>query len=907
MLRSGVVSMMLSAFLILAFASGCGESSVAPVSPPVDESITIQDATGPSTGHQLWGYYDVTIDLEKMLAEVIPIRTAEMTVNVTQFLQPKWSSIHLVSIEIDLVDSDPENGLIVCDVILKHPFPGAQVYRGFDVRGILMGGWERNLDHDSMARYGGPGTLELLNADGHARWWNPIEFGPKDTIFGYTQGGRAPVDYTPNATLNGYKYFADELGPDDEIDLNPANRGTFANSPGVNSRRYEIQFPMAGGSPVYRFGYAIDASWHPPDESGAPNYPIGSFPSDANCAEPYFIKVTDNGSDAWFKDENDHGGSLKLAIEVFDWQSVENPDGVEGELSGLWIEGEPFGDPIDILPIAEILPGGDTSQIFQIELNDLNLYKSGEYEIWIIAESADPDSYEPQIEDGTSGFTWPDSNLAAYLLSAVEIGSISPMLAPIVAAIDPDEGERDTIVDITVTGQHFEDGCQVELRDPNNSSNVIQGINEIWVNDGEVDVTFDLSDAELGNYDVVAINLTEMEGILPDGFEVVIPPDSIIYVDSSNTMGIEDGSEANPYNTIHEGLAAAGDGDEVRVDDSGTPYYGDHVIPVRVSLKSVNWDESDGDDEATIQANNGSVTLVTGADGARIDGFELIGTFAMVWRAATGIEVDGGSMDITNCTIHDFNNDAAKGIWLKNGSLSYISDVEIYDISNFGYNFAAIFYGILAEDCSSAGGEYLLIERTTIHDIKSYGFYDGKGCSPHGIRLDNSDGAKVINSIVYSVHGGHQNMLYGVTIMNSDDVEIQNIVVYDMYLTFNLGNAFGIKVTDSDNVDIRNILICYVRDSGSASHSYGVTSAGSTNLTYEYNDTWFCSTSLYQNVTPGTGCISEYPEFVTDDSGHDFHLIQNVSPCIDTGDPSILDPDESISDMGAYGGPGGSW
>jgi hypothetical protein len=45
-------------------------------------------------------------------------------------------------------------------------------------------------------------------------------------------------------------------------------------------------------------------------------------------------------------------------------------------------------------------------------------------------------------------------------------------------------------------------------------------------------------------------------------------------------------------------------------------------------------------------------------------------------------------------------------------------------------------------------------------------------------------------------------------------------------------------------------------------------------------------------------CIDEDPEFLDPESG-DFHLTED-SPCIDMGDPEILDPDGTISDMGAY-------
>jgi hypothetical protein len=35
--------------------------------------------------------------------------------------------------------------------------------------------------------------------------------------------------------------------------------------------------------------------------------------------------------------------------------------------------------------------------------------------------------------------------------------------------------------------------------------------------------------------------------------------------------------------------------------------------------------------------------------------------------------------------------------------------------------------------------------------------------------------------------------------------------------------------------------------------------------------------------------------------------LESDSPCIDAGDPNVEDPDGSRSDIGAFGGPDGSW
>jgi hypothetical protein len=75
---------------------------------------------------------------------------------------------------------------------------------------------------------------------------------------------------------------------------------------------------------------------------------------------------------------------------------------------------------------------------------------------------------------------------------------------------------------------------------------------------------------------------------------------------------------------------------------------------------------------------------------------------------------------------------------------------------------------------------------------------------------------------------------------------------------------------------------------------------------WTYNDVYGNSSGNYTGIDDPTdtlGNISEDPDFV---SSSDYHL-QNSSPCIDTGSPAIDDPDNSQSDMGAYGGPNGNW
>ena len=86
----------------------------------------------------LWGTWDISFDPDSNTAEVVPVRGSTFTANVTQFLQPPISKSHLMGIEIK-PETDWLSGYVAVDVIFTHPFPGLDVYTGFDVKGVCIG------------------------------------------------------------------------------------------------------------------------------------------------------------------------------------------------------------------------------------------------------------------------------------------------------------------------------------------------------------------------------------------------------------------------------------------------------------------------------------------------------------------------------------------------------------------------------------------------------------------------------------------------------------------------------------------------------------------------------------------------------------------------------------------------
>lgn len=82
-----------------------------------------------------------------------------------------------------------------------------------------------------------------------------------------------------------------------------------------------------------------------------------------------------------------------------------------------------------------------------------------------------------------------------------------------------------------------------------------------------------------------------------------------------------------------------------------------------------------------------------------------------------------------------------------------------------------------------------------------------------------------------------------------------------------------------------------------------------TNSILSYNDNYGNGDGSWYNCTPGIGNISADPQFVGG-TGAEAYFLQPTSPCIDAGDPDLLDPDSTRSDIGALyydqGGGGGN-
>jgi len=361
-----------------------------------DELLDMTDRSNPfdwiplQGPHGLWGFWQIMIDKENNIVEIVPLRTSNLHLNAVKFLEPGGEPGMLQI--VGGLNWNVDKTILDVDVQITHPFPTFPQFSGFDVKGILIPRAEFSGFSDATILTSGPDDLRILNADGYTRWWNPEEFIGND-IFSYRDGALGMKDskWDFKSILNGFKYFADTLNEADPvITQDIAMRGVFA-AGSTNKRHYTIAVPQFPADLI--FNYAVDASWAPPLVK-PPDIP-DDFPPEANESEPWAI-VPQETLNTLFYDEtiSEQGGELILQVAVYDWQNPgEAPAGsierVVGEWPGLF----------DMTEAAFISNEGDYSLwelILAPQVGALSSTNDVEYLIW--AESTDGGGYGGKLD-----------------------------------------------------------------------------------------------------------------------------------------------------------------------------------------------------------------------------------------------------------------------------------------------------------------------------------------------------------------------------------------------------------------------------------------------------------------------------------------------------------------------------
>lgn len=524
------------------FLLGCAGGGNSPVTPGTQAQIGPSSPESDPGTRQLWGLWDCYMEPGGDTIEVVPLRSATFTANVNSLLEGSPGNLNILDLDLSQLIPD---GLVSCTVQLKHPLPGLDQFHGFDVWGVFMHDGQSTLDYDGLTYSESPDEgAVLLNADGYTRWFNYSEFfGTTMPIFEFTPGALSSLP-DPNATLNGYRIFADGLGIETDYHdwiTTPGNadsRGMFS-AGAVNSRRYEMQFPVIGGIPEARFQYAVVAGWEPGDPTltGQPTvYDPLDFPTDANCDEAFFVHA-DPANSTLYYDGTSAGGSFIADIEVFDWQGgFVGGLGVPSEIERIVLEADflPGGTySYDATQLAAIaIPGTDNSSVFQVDISGCSPTAPGLTDFWVVVESAGMfgDSYD----QGFPTTFPPNAHRAAFLRGSVDIAAIGPMGLDVIS-IDPDTVPFWSYVDdAIITGIDFEDGATVELR--KTGEDPVPGTNVVWINSTTIQCDFDLAGVDSGIWDVVVINPDLEEGILDDGLTIDVWSEEWLIEEDGNRL-----------------------------------------------------------------------------------------------------------------------------------------------------------------------------------------------------------------------------------------------------------------------------------------------------------------------------------------------------------------------------------
>lgn len=358
-----MVRIQLNVLFVLSFALaiGCSTGGVTDIPLPEGEQQGISRETTTSNAHGLLGLYQFTADPNSSTLDVAQLRLAEGHLNVLPFLEPPA----LVNLTLESLEFN--GNIIEVDIGLRHPFLGLHEFSGFDVCGILISHGSPGGFTDTDLLMPGVGDTRLLNPDGWSRWWNPGEFA------GYVDGILGTPDSMANftATLNGYKYYSDELAAYDEVSfVSLTSRGLFSAGQ-KNIRHFSIE--MGGG---LVFNYAIDANWAFPN--GAPPYQApDDFPPEANRPEAYNISVSEIENTLFYEDATGYGGgSLTLHVGVWDH--------FDSDLNTVHLE-SPAGIPL----ISSDIPidSGAGYSVFEFVIQGQNLTRNGDADLFITVES----------------------------------------------------------------------------------------------------------------------------------------------------------------------------------------------------------------------------------------------------------------------------------------------------------------------------------------------------------------------------------------------------------------------------------------------------------------------------------------------------------------------------------------
>ena len=367
--------------VLILLSTGCSGSG----SPFVPDNSAISITERPaSSAPYLLGLFDIAFDIPNQTIEVIENRTVQDLWNIVILLQPPFTP-NKIGVEFLDFSTFPTTGRVDVRLSITHPLYQPE-FRIFDVRGVFMGDWSIVDSYNPDIKYPGPDEYRIINADGYTRWMNGAEFTTPG-VLGFKPGILGSVGYIPSATINGYKYFADLIDPEESVyDYFSGSMGYVANRGSMTSgtkatRDYYMVFPIDQLKVLYQ--YAILAGWAPPTP-GVPYPGPSDFPQNVNAFEPVGLDIVDS-STLYMESPAKKGGDIDLRLNIVDWWAYWDAPNLSDYISKIIIS----SDTIE-------LPGGSDVEFNFADLEQYAASAGNAEAVEIFIPDAQPSNIDGQ-------------------------------------------------------------------------------------------------------------------------------------------------------------------------------------------------------------------------------------------------------------------------------------------------------------------------------------------------------------------------------------------------------------------------------------------------------------------------------------------------------------------------------
>ncbi len=413
-------------------------------------------------------------------------------------------------------------------------------------------------------------------------------------------------------------------------------------------------------------------------------------------------------------------------------------------------------------------------------------------------------------------------------------------------------------------------------------------------------------------------------------------PELTIFVDDSNISGVEDGTPANPYNTIQEGVDNCPAGWQVWVDDSGGAYEGSVVLTDDIKVKGENWDFTDGGLRPKIdppdEMMDARCFIAYEVSDVTVETFDLYpGGWCSGFYMSNFVDIQGcGNITVRDCLFTGETDLSIAPCYIRGSADVTIEYCRFDDLDRINDENGMFFVNAINIWFSDSP----VIRNCSFSDFREK--EDEGSKSIDVIHIESTPNPVVHNNVIFSIvpHAGVGYMgavlLEGIHMMQCDNPVVYNntISMLDSGDAFFINQCFAYFLRQSLDGTFYNNIATHIYSSGWAPDgsalARGVQSC-ETALTCDYTCIFDIKAMgniegahYFQLAEPGVGCIDVAPGYIAP-GAEDFD-IETGGPgqmghpgyvdWDDTGSPSgnpaNTDP-ETRSRMGCHGGPDGEF